>query len=45
MRWSVNNFHAINFICTGFDRPSGTVWRWLSRRREQKTGTTPESGT
>jgi voltage-gated potassium channel len=45
MRWSAHNFHALNFICTGHDRPSGTVWRWLSRYRERKTGTTPETGT
>ena len=45
MRWTARNFHAINYICTGFDRPSGTVWRWLSRHRERKTDTTPESGT
>jgi voltage-gated potassium channel len=45
MRWTAHNFHALNFICTGQDRPSGTVWRWLSRHRERKAGTTPESGT
>jgi hypothetical protein len=27
MRWTARNFHALNFICTGFDRPSGAVWR------------------
>jgi voltage-gated potassium channel len=45
MRWTANNFHALNFICTGLDRPSGTVWRWLSRHRENKRGTVSESGT
>ena len=45
MRWSAHNFHALNYICTGEDRPSGTVWRWLSRRQDRKAGTTPESGT
>jgi hypothetical protein len=45
MRWTAHNFHALNFICTGQDRPSGIVWRWLSRRRERKAGTTPETGT
>jgi voltage-gated potassium channel len=45
MRWTVHNFHALNFICTGQDRPSGTVWRWLSRRRERKTDITPGTGT
>jgi len=33
MRWTANNAHAINHICTGCDRPSGTLWRWLSERR------------
>ena len=45
MRWTAHNFHALNYICTGQDRPSGSVWRWLSRHRERKTGTTPETGT
>jgi hypothetical protein len=45
MRWIAHNFHALNFICTGQDRPSGTVWRWLSRRREGKTDGISESGT
>jgi Trk K+ transport system NAD-binding subunit len=45
LRWTAHNFHALNYICTGQDRPSGSVWRWLSRRRERKTGTTPETGT
>ncbi|MGB5540991.1 MAG: NAD-binding protein, partial [Gammaproteobacteria bacterium] len=30
MLWTVNNPHALNFICTGFDRPSGAVWRLFS---------------
>jgi len=33
MLWTVNNFHALNFICTGSDRPSGTVWRLFSGHR------------
>ncbi len=34
MRWTARNFHALNFICTGSDRPSGTIWRLLSRGRD-----------
>lgn len=30
MRWTARNFHALNFICTGCDRPSGYVWRLFS---------------
>ena len=45
MRWSAHNFHALEFICTGEDRPSGTIWRWLSRRRDSKAGTRPDPGT
>jgi len=45
MRWTAHNFHALNFICTGLDRPSGSVWRWLSRRRKRKTDTASETGT
>jgi len=30
MRWTTNNFNALNFICTGKDQPSGYLWRWLS---------------
>ncbi len=33
MRWTAHNFHALNYICTGYDRPSGTVWRLLSGER------------
>ncbi len=32
MRWSANDFNALNFICTGFDSPSGFLWRRLSRQ-------------
>lgn len=45
MRWSAHNFHALNFICTGEDHPSGTIWRWLLRRRGQRTGLSPDNGT
>jgi Trk K+ transport system NAD-binding subunit len=30
MRWSAHNFHALNFVCTGSDRPSGAIWRLVS---------------
>lgn len=30
MRWTSRNFHALNFICTGTDRPSGAIWRLFS---------------
>ncbi|MDH3979713.1 MAG: NAD-binding protein [Gammaproteobacteria bacterium] len=33
MHWAAHNFNALNFICTGYDRPSGTVWRLLSQGR------------
>ena len=36
MRWIVHNSHALNYICSGYDRPSGSVWRWLSERRTRK---------
>jgi Trk K+ transport system NAD-binding subunit len=45
MRWSAHNFHALEFICTGEDRPTGSVWRWLSRHRDSKAGARPDSGT
>ena len=30
MRWTARNFHALDFICTGSDRPSGAIWRLFS---------------
>ncbi len=33
MRWTAHNFHALSYICTGDDSPSGVLWRWLSERR------------
>ncbi|MDH3871434.1 MAG: NAD-binding protein [Gammaproteobacteria bacterium] len=33
MRWTVHSAHAMDYICTGCDRPSGTLWRWLSERQ------------
>ncbi len=32
MRWTANDFNALNYVCTGLDRPSGLLWRWLSER-------------
>jgi hypothetical protein len=32
MRWTTNNFNALNFVCTGRDQPSGYLWRWLTER-------------
>ena len=39
MRWIVHNSHALNYICSGYDRPSGSIWRWLSERRTRKAST------
>ena len=33
MRWTAHNFNVLNFICTGYDRPSGTIWRLFSQQR------------
>lgn len=33
MRWTAHNFDALNYICTGYDIPSGTIWRWLAELR------------
>ena len=35
MRWTANNSHALNYICYGVDRPSGSLWRWLSARHRK----------
>ena len=32
MCWTAHNFHALNYICTGDNSPSGTLWRWLAER-------------
>ncbi|MDX1696926.1 MAG: NAD-binding protein, partial [Thiohalobacterales bacterium] len=32
MRWTTHNYHALRHICTGEDRPVGTIWRLLSRQ-------------
>lgn len=30
MRWTTHNYHALYYICTGQDRPIGTLWRLFS---------------
>ena len=37
MRWTARNPYALRHICTGYDRPSGSLWRWLSARRSDGT--------
>jgi voltage-gated potassium channel len=39
MRWTARNPHALSYICSGYDRPSGSLWRWLSARRNRKADT------
>jgi Trk K+ transport system NAD-binding subunit len=34
MRWTAHSAHAMDYICTGYDRPSGTIWRWLSQQQD-----------
>ena len=36
MRWSARNTHALSYICSGYDRPSGSLWRWLLARRNNR---------
>ena len=35
MRWSAHNLHALNYINSGYDLPSGALWRWLDERRRR----------
>jgi len=35
MRWSARNLHALNYICSGYDLPSGSLWRWLNSRKQR----------
>lgn len=35
MRWSARNLHALNYICSGYDLPSGLLWRWLNSRKQR----------
>jgi voltage-gated potassium channel len=41
MLWTAHNFHAMSYICSGDDAPSGTLWRWLAERRGA-TGSLPK---
>jgi len=34
MRWTAYSAQAIDYICTGQDRPSGIIWRWLTPHRD-----------
>jgi Trk K+ transport system NAD-binding subunit len=36
MRWTAHDFNALNYICTGYDRPNGTIWRLLSQSRQDQ---------
>ena len=36
MRWTMNNFNALDYISTGKDRPSGYLWRWLAERHASR---------
>jgi voltage-gated potassium channel len=46
MRWTAHNFHAMCYICTGDNRPSGILWRWLAERRGASGSMpTPDRGT
>ncbi len=36
MRWTARNAHALIYICTGNDRPSGSLWGWLSAYRANR---------
>ena len=39
MRWSARNLHALNYICSSYDHPSGSLWRWLNARRKRRSDT------
>ncbi|MGB5438232.1 MAG: NAD-binding protein [Gammaproteobacteria bacterium] len=43
MCWTAHNFHAMNYICTGDNSPSGTLWRWLAERERTSAPTAPPS--
>jgi len=38
MRWTARNLHALSYICSGSDTPSGSLWRWLSATRQRRIG-------
>jgi len=35
MRWGATNLHALNYIYSGYDLPSGALWRWIDERRSR----------
>jgi hypothetical protein len=37
MRWTAQNLHALNYICSGSDSPSGSLWRLLEQRKQPGT--------
>jgi len=42
MHWSARNLHALNYICSGYDLPSGSLWRWLETRKQRRKGADPD---
>lgn len=41
MLWSARNLHALSYICSGIDSPSGSLWRWLGAYRQRRGRTNP----
>jgi Trk K+ transport system NAD-binding subunit len=39
MRWSTRNLHALSYICSGYDAPSGSLWRWLDAHKQHRSRT------
>ena len=37
MLWSARNLHALSYICSGYDAPSGTLWRWLNTNKQRRS--------
>lgn len=35
MEWISKNHNVFDYLCSGEERASGTLWKWLSRRRTQ----------
>ena len=42
MLWSARNLHALNYICSSYDLPSGSLWRWLNTRKQRRNRTKPD---
>jgi Trk K+ transport system NAD-binding subunit len=38
MSWIRHNPKALEYVVNGNEFPDGAIWRWLARRREQRTG-------